>query len=60
MFNHRVAVRYIIFCQGVRFEVYMAVTMKDIVFWDVTPCDSCKNLLFGGTYRLDHQGDKNR
>jgi hypothetical protein len=21
----------------------MAVTMKNGVFWDVTPCDSCKN-----------------
>jgi hypothetical protein len=24
------------------------------------PCDSCKNRRFGGTYRLRHQGDKNR
>jgi hypothetical protein len=22
---------------------FTAVTMKTIVFWDVTPCDSCKN-----------------
>jgi hypothetical protein len=28
----------------------MAVTMKNGVFWDVTPCGSCKNRLFGGTY----------
>jgi hypothetical protein len=34
--------------------------MKSAVFWDVAPCGSCKNLLFGGTYRLRHQGDKNR
>jgi hypothetical protein len=27
----------------VRFEVSTAVTMKNGVFWDVTPCDSCKN-----------------
>jgi hypothetical protein len=33
----------------VRFEVFTAVTMKNAVFWDVTPCDSCKNRCFGGT-----------
>jgi hypothetical protein len=27
----------------VRFEVFKAVTMKNGVFWDVTPCGSCKN-----------------
>jgi hypothetical protein len=27
----------------VRFEVFAAVTMKNGVFWDVTPCGSCKN-----------------
>jgi hypothetical protein len=32
-----------------RFEVFTAVTMKNCVFWDVTPCGSCKNRLFGGT-----------
>jgi hypothetical protein len=26
-----------------RFEVFTAVTTKDGVFWDVTPCGSCKN-----------------
>jgi predicted hotdog family 3-hydroxylacyl-ACP dehydratase len=26
------------------------VAMKNGVFWDVTPCGSCKNLRFGGTY----------
>jgi hypothetical protein len=26
----------------------------------VTPCGSCENRRFGGTYRLYHQGDKNR
>jgi hypothetical protein len=36
------------------------VTMKNGVFWDFTPCGSYKNLRFGGTYRLHHQGDKNR
>jgi hypothetical protein len=34
--------------------------MKNRVFWDVMPCDSCKNRRFGGTERLPHQGDKNR
>jgi hypothetical protein len=33
----------------VRFEVFTAVTMKNGVFWDVTPCSSCKNGLSGGT-----------
>jgi hypothetical protein len=28
---------------NVRSEVFMAVTMKNGVFWDVTPCDFCKN-----------------
>jgi hypothetical protein len=44
----------------VRFEVFTAVTMKNGVFWDVTPCGSCKNRRFGGTYSLLHQGDKIR
>jgi hypothetical protein len=34
----------------VRFEVFTAVTMKNGVFWDVTPCDSCKNRRFEGTF----------
>jgi hypothetical protein len=29
--------------KSVRFEVFTAVTMKNGVFWDVTPCGSCKN-----------------
>jgi hypothetical protein len=33
----------------VRFEVFKAMTIKNGVFWDVTPCDSCKNQSFGGT-----------
>jgi hypothetical protein len=33
----------------IRFEVFMAVTMKNGVFWDVTLCGSCKNRRFGGT-----------
>jgi hypothetical protein len=34
---------------SVRFEVFTVVTMKNGVFWDVTPCGSCKNRRFGGT-----------
>jgi hypothetical protein len=34
--------------------------IKNGVFWDVTPCGSCKNRRFGGTWRFLHQGDKNR
>jgi hypothetical protein len=33
----------------VRIEVFTAVTMKNCVFWDLTPCGFCKNLRFGGT-----------
>jgi hypothetical protein len=33
----------------VRSGVYTAVTMKNGVFWDVTPCGSCKTQRFGGT-----------
>jgi hypothetical protein len=32
--------------------------MKNVVFWDVTPCGSCKNRRFGGTCRLDKLGGK--
>jgi hypothetical protein len=35
----------------VRFEVFTAVTMKNGVFWDVTPCGSCENLLTRATRR---------
>jgi hypothetical protein len=34
---------------NVRFEIFMAVTMKTAVFWGVTLCGSCKNRSFGGT-----------
>jgi hypothetical protein len=37
--------KYLIY---VRFEVFTAVTMKNGVFWDVTPCGSCKDRRFGG------------
>jgi hypothetical protein len=29
--------------------------LKNAVFWDVTPCGSCKNRRFGGKYRLHYQ-----
>jgi hypothetical protein len=48
------------FRKVVRFEVFTAVTMKNGVFWDVTPCGFYKNRRFGGTWRLLHQVDKNR
>jgi hypothetical protein len=41
---------------SVRFDVFTAVTMKNVVFWDVTPCGSCKNRRFGGTWRLRNVG----
>jgi hypothetical protein len=35
------------------------VTMKDVFFWDMTPCRSSKeNRPFGGTYRLHLQGNE--
>jgi hypothetical protein len=44
----------------VRFEVFTAMTMKNGVFWDVTPYGSCSNRRFRGTWRLPFQGDKSR
>jgi hypothetical protein len=38
----------------------LRVVSKNGVFWVVTPCGSCKNRRFGGTWRLLHQADKNR
>jgi hypothetical protein len=43
----------------IRFEIFTAVTMKNIVFWDITPCGSCTYLRFRGTYRLHSRADKN-
>jgi hypothetical protein len=43
----------------VRFEVLTAVTMKNVVFWDVALCRFCVNRRFGGTYRLHFQSRKN-
>jgi hypothetical protein len=44
----------------VSIEDFTAVTMKNGVFWDVTPCGYCKNRSFGGTWSPLLQGDKNR
>jgi hypothetical protein len=40
----------------VRFEVFMAVTMKNVVFWDLTQCGSRKNRRFGGPYHPHNEG----
>jgi hypothetical protein len=34
--------------------------MKNYAILDVTSCGCCKSRRFGGTYRLNHQGDKNQ
>jgi hypothetical protein len=35
--------------------------LKSIIFWDMTPCSPLSyNQRFGGTYRLHHQGRRNR
>jgi hypothetical protein len=42
---------------SVGFEVFTAVVMKSIIFWDMTPCSLLSfNRRFGGTYRLHLQG----
>jgi hypothetical protein len=38
----------------------MVMPMNNTVFWVVTLSGSCKNRRFGGTYRLNHQGEKNQ
>jgi hypothetical protein len=40
----------------VRFEVFMAVSMKKADFWDVAPCRNGVNRRFEGTYHLHLQG----
>jgi hypothetical protein len=32
----------------IRFRFFTAMTMKNAVFWDATPCSSCKNRRLGG------------
>jgi hypothetical protein len=48
---------YIPFFYG-GFVVFMAVTMKNVVFWDVTRRGFCKNRCFAGTYRFHYQDEK--
>jgi hypothetical protein len=43
-----------------RGQFIIIIIIKNGVFWDVTPWGSCKNRCLGGTWRLLHQGDKNR
>jgi hypothetical protein len=43
-----------------RFELSTAVTVKNVVFWNIAPCGSCKNQRFIGMYRLQHQGGKDQ
>jgi hypothetical protein len=38
----------------------MPLFLKNAVLWDVVPCGSYKNRRSAGTYRLQHQGGKNR
>jgi hypothetical protein len=40
----------------VEFEDFTAVTIKNVVCWDVAPCGSCKNRRFGGTCHFHFQG----
>jgi hypothetical protein len=45
----------------VGFEVFTAVVMKSVIFWDMTPCSPLSfNRYFGGTYRLHLQGRRNK
>jgi hypothetical protein len=44
----------------VRFEVFTAMTMKNAVLWNATPCGSCRNQRFGGTYHFHHQDRTNQ
>jgi hypothetical protein len=36
------------------FGVFMAVTTKNAIFWNVTPCGSSENRRFGGACRPHH------
>jgi hypothetical protein len=45
----------------VGFEVFTAVVMKNIIFWDMMPCSPSNfNRRFGGTYCLHIQGQRNK
>jgi hypothetical protein len=49
IFIFNIPLDFVIYEKFVRFEVLTAVTMKNGVFWDVTPCGSCKNRSIGIT-----------
>jgi hypothetical protein len=57
MFNLHDLIMLYNYYADVGFEVFTAVVMKSIIFWDMMPCSplSC-NQRFGGTYRLHLQG----
>jgi hypothetical protein len=43
----------------VGFEVFTAVVLKSIFFWDMTPCSPLNvNRRFGGTYHIHIRGKK--
>jgi hypothetical protein len=44
----------------VRFEVFTAMIIKNIIFWDMTPCGSCKDGRFGGKCHHHYQSGKNQ
>jgi hypothetical protein len=49
------AVKCECYCEG--FDVFIAVVLKSIFFWDMTPCSALSGTRrFGGTYRLHLQG----
>jgi hypothetical protein len=54
-----VSEEHIVSFRGTRISE-LGTTLKNGVFWDVTPCGFCKNQRFGGTHRLLLQGDKNQ
>jgi hypothetical protein len=41
-------------------DIQIQHALKNAVFWDVSPCSSCVNRSFGGSYRLHLQGGQNR
>jgi hypothetical protein len=42
------------------FEAFTGKTVKNAVFWEVTPCGTFKNRHFGGKHGLHHQGENNQ
>jgi hypothetical protein len=39
-----------VYLKTLQFVVFVVVSMKNVI-WDVSPCGSCKDRHFGGTYR---------